>query len=297
MHSDSYRKILDDLVILIEKYSKPTIVEDLRLAVARVLQITGPQLICAISDSKKEELVPYVTRIFISSVQLLQDEVQEVRVETAKFAMLPRPADFVEYPSLHCNAGLQLLFMVFFESFTWSEVFLDFMLSYLIGDNSADKVIEEHIGTSSVHLFEQEDANIYAEHVITVQLANHHLQRLVSNGIGGIYFRKFTPSRLQRATHMLKVTVNAIESNSNKGHGLWGVLGVGKPFLAVYRVIVYSDLLLSVLREFDDWDQRVTDAAKELISTLRKFHKIPSVHPLLKDHYLYSSVEILQKAT
>ncbi|XP_077992794.1 tRNA (32-2'-O)-methyltransferase regulator THADA-like [Glandiceps talaboti] len=270
IHHRKYRNLICELCCLVDKYSKSTNVEDLRLSVTKTLQIVGCQIITMIAQSLDEDLLPFAFRIFTSSVQLLQDEIQEVRMAAAEFTvLLPRPPCFVRYSSLHSNAGLQLLMMYFFMVFDWSDSFLDFILGYLQGNITPVQAIKDQHLTSSVHLFEQEDANIYAEHLITVQMMYTNLHKLVDKGIKERYFRDTVKSTLQSTITILKATHDEIQTSPKQGYGIHGVLGYTKPFLAVHRLILYSNLLLSVARQKvarqkGDLDEEITTLSQEL---------------------------------
>ncbi|XP_077868429.1 uncharacterized protein LOC102805820 [Saccoglossus kowalevskii] len=257
------RHYISDWCSLIQEYSSATNVEDLRLAVTKSLQIVGCDVLQAIANSQDEQLVQYAINIFQCSMCLLQDEVYEIRMEGAQFtSLLPRTASCIQYSSLHSNVGLQLLFVYMFHTYQWSCVFVMYILDYMQGKVSVVDVIEKHIK---------------ARVVLDVINKGRVMECLEDS---------LVISRLSSCCEMLTKTEDLLPKQSEIGHGFYGILGSNKPFLAVYRLLLYTNLLIHLA---DNLGIASEDFSEQLQMTIYIFNKISSLNPLLPNLYMERS--------
>nr|XP_006812194.1 PREDICTED: uncharacterized protein LOC102805820 [Saccoglossus kowalevskii] len=93
-------------------------------------------------------------------------------------------------------------------------------------------------------------------------------------------------SRLSSCCEMLTKTEDLLPKQSEIGHGFYGILGSNKPFLAVYRLLLYTNLLIHLA---DNLGIASEDFSEQLQMTIYIFNKISSLNPLLPNLYMERS--------
>ncbi|XP_041095981.1 thyroid adenoma-associated protein homolog [Polyodon spathula] len=167
---------------LLERYSDPDSTETLRLAAARSLQLVGVTLVHKTLNTPAPR--PSLARRLVNTgVYLLQDEDPRVRGEAAKFASLvnslwrklPGERSCLHFQS---SKGLLCLLELLLQEFGAGRETLELFLSHLPGSDMGS-VLQELEEAESVSLYEQDEANVFAEPAAIAQLLLPYLLQLI----------------------------------------------------------------------------------------------------------------------
>ncbi|MGH0163722.1 UNVERIFIED_CONTAM: hypothetical protein FKN15_062973 [Acipenser sinensis] len=210
---------------VLERHSDPDSTETLRLAAARSLQLVGVALVHKALNTPAPR--PALARRLVNTgVYLLQDEDPRVRGEAAKFASLVNSL-WRKLPGerrcLHVQSskGLLCLLELLLQEFGAGLETLELFLSHL-PESDMGIVLQELEEPECVSLYEQDEANVFAEPAAISQLLLPYLLQLTEK-------LAFSSDHRERVAHW--VTTNTAGILQNMGCcKLWCSRGKQEPF-------------------------------------------------------------------
>ncbi|MGH0167384.1 UNVERIFIED_CONTAM: hypothetical protein FKN15_052121 [Acipenser sinensis] len=210
---------------VLERHSDPDSTETLRLAAARSLQLVGVALVHKALNTPAPR--PALARRLVNTgVYLLQDEDPRVRGEAAKFASLVNSL-WRKLPGerrcLHVQSskGLLCLLELLLQEFGAGLETLELFLSHL-PESDMGSVLQELEEPECVSLYEQDEANVFAEPAMISQLLLPYLLQLTEK-------LAFSSDHRERVAHW--VTTNTAGILQNMGCcKLWCSRGKQEPF-------------------------------------------------------------------
>uniref|UniRef100_A0A3B3QMH0 Uncharacterized protein n=1 Tax=Paramormyrops kingsleyae TaxID=1676925 RepID=A0A3B3QMH0_9TELE len=162
----------------LEKYRVPEAPEVLRLACAQAMRLAGPRLLCSLITPKILRCAPIFHILLISTgLHLLNDEDQRVRAEAACFASAvgrlraARPGE--SCVQVQASRGLLLLLDLLLEELWDGPETLEALLLHL-----PELDLGATLSDMRCSLYEQDEANVFAEPVAMSELLLPYLLRL-----------------------------------------------------------------------------------------------------------------------
>ncbi|XP_022090994.1 thyroid adenoma-associated protein homolog [Acanthaster planci] len=272
------------------KYSHPTQSETIRLAAGQSMKIAAPAVWSQIAEQLSEDRIDIALDLMVVLLRLLQDELQDVRLEAAEVVSLRLPRESVcpQHRHLHCNAAQGVLLGYLCQAFSWSPKFMTSVVCLLHGSVDVLETTEQ-LASGGSHLFGQESANIYAEGIMEAKLLYQAIMHTVEREqaahpdgfqtwLCGWY--EGVPQLLDAHEDLVN-TQQILETYTALGGTFCGVSSHSKPYQAIYRQLLYVRLLCSVAKGLEV-DEITSGAMSELQETVKHMAEMPSVHPCLK---------------
>ncbi|KAK1160136.1 hypothetical protein AOXY_G21641 [Acipenser oxyrinchus oxyrinchus] len=287
--------LLERWCAVLERHSDPDSTETLRLAAARSLQLVGVALVHKALNTPAPR--PALARRLVNTgVYLLQDEDPRVRGEAAKFASLVNslwrklPG---ERSCLHVQSskGLLCLLELLLQEFGAGLETLELFLSHLPGSDMGS-VLQELEEPESVSLYEQDEANVFAEPAVISQLLLPYLLQLTEK-------LAFSSDHRERVAHW--VTTNTAGILQNMGCcKLWcsrgaaaapgplAALGCPRLHSAVTALFVRATVLLHAMEILGEEQAAGTGKGRGTgCSPQRLRSELEETHRLLTRHGLF----------
>nr|XP_023660131.1 thyroid adenoma-associated protein homolog [Paramormyrops kingsleyae] len=164
----------------LEKYRVPEAPEVLRLACAQAMRLAGPRLLCSCMGGGSSSSVLSV-RLISTGLHLLNDEDQRVRAEAACFASAvgrlraARPGE--SCVQVQASRGLLLLLDLLLEELWDGPETLEALLLHL-PELDLGATLSDMRSSGRCSLYEQDEANVFAEPVAMSELLLPYLLRL-----------------------------------------------------------------------------------------------------------------------
>lgn len=138
--------------------------EHFRLAAAQAMVITGQAIMTSSWSPEDVSHQNCVVKLFQAMSNLVQDDDTEIRVMAMK--LIPHlcyNGRKIQYNSLQCNTGYQLLFEFLHTSYWWSEAVVSTLVQLLYRPKDVRTCITNKMTTCNQQLFEQEDDSFCIE--------------------------------------------------------------------------------------------------------------------------------------
>lgn len=218
--------------------------ELLRQGTVQSLKLCGVAILSFVLACKGEAgLLKYLyvietaTSVLSSTLCLLQDEDEEIRFNAAEFvAMIAEPTK-----SLTCSAAMERVFQ-FMADHVWSIPGCWMIMETMIrGSKSTAEVLKDYLG-ARLMLFEQEDANLYAEPVILATVVVKYFKRVINKLLGtreidsNEYFHNWFIAGCNQLTKDL-------QELKDSGIKECGSLSNPKPFIVRFRMMCMAEVL------------------------------------------------------
>nr|XP_025046325.1 thyroid adenoma-associated protein homolog [Pelodiscus sinensis] len=280
---------------VLERASRSSSSEMLRLAAARSLKLAGADMVQMTLGTSCPSRQSVAVRLMDMGIYLLQDEDQEVRREASVFASLvqhmsgAQPWDSCVF--IQGNRGLVCLLHVLLEKFWGCQETFEALLRHL-PTLDVSSILTELEANKAVSLYKEDEPNVFAEPAVLSQLLLPFLLQLLDRVCASTQICEF----IQR---WLRATVPSILHSLQHCRHWWSqdaiaplhmkALGCAKVHAAVTVLLVKATLLVHVL----DILEKTHTSASEIHCTSQELrHELVLVQELLAQQGMASTFSV-----
>ncbi|XP_074868772.1 tRNA (32-2'-O)-methyltransferase regulator THADA-like isoform X2 [Carettochelys insculpta] len=269
--------LLERWCLMLERCSRSSSSEVLRMAAARSLKLAGADVIQSALDASCPSRLSVAVRLMDMGIYLLQDEDQEVRREASVFASLvqhrsgAQPRDSCVF--IQGNRGLECLLHILLEKFSGCQETFDSLLRHL-PTLELSNILAELEANKAASLYKEDEPNVFAEPAVLSQLLLPFLLQLLDRVRASTQTCEF----IQR---WLKATGPGILHSLQHCRNWWSrdaiaplhmkALGCAKVHAAVTALLVKATLLVHALDILEETHVSATEihyTSQELRSEL-----------------------------
>ncbi|XP_013394296.1 thyroid adenoma-associated protein homolog [Lingula anatina] len=245
--------ILKDFTDMLLDYSQPTQNEDFRMEVAKALHIAAPRVFgSGVYNAAEDEYFTCVSKLFKTILNLLEDEQTDIRWTVSKMVgqishIFTLCGQKFQTSCLNCNQARGLLCQYMCKTFLNSSAALQFLCSLVYSPGQLTEALAS-LDTAKTGLFEQEEANIYAEEVITCKLLQKCLKASVQSMRN--IDRQWVSSQVIAVSGELQNALALLMENSAESD-IFSLVSQRKIFTALSTSLIYVDLLLELCQQHE----------------------------------------------